>query len=165
MGFSSSPATYQYFSFYLLHYDVRCREENGQSGDNGEHGENEEADAIDDHSGKLPFGNEIVFVVFLFQLGRDEAQLSYDRLQVPLSLLSRINKRTDKKKKYDILLKRYSSTFILWNLFDYKNIFSISSFVPIDYGQFHGSAHRRNQATYIHAQTHSVYLTHAHKHT
>jgi hypothetical protein len=82
---------------------VRCREEDGQSGDDGEHGENEEANAIDDHSGKLPFGNEIVFVVFLFQLGRDEAQLSYDRLQVPLSLLSRNNKRTNKKKKYDIL--------------------------------------------------------------
>ena len=51
--------------FFLLHDDVRCREEDGQRGDDGEHGENEEADAIDDHSGKLPFGDEIVFVVLL----------------------------------------------------------------------------------------------------
>jgi hypothetical protein len=92
---------------FLLHDDVRCREEDGQRGDDGEHGENEEADAIDDHSGKLPFGDEIVFVVLLLQLGRDEAELPYDRLQVPLSLLSRNNKNTFFKSLLTFILFYY----------------------------------------------------------
>lgn len=70
----------------LLHDDVRRREENCQRGDDGEQRENEETDAIDDHGGELPVGDQIVLVFFLLQFGCDEAQFTYDRLQVSLSL-------------------------------------------------------------------------------
>ena len=79
---------------YLLHDDVRSGEEHGQRGDDGEHGEDEETDAIDHHRGEFPVGNQIVFILFLFQLGSDEAQLADDGLQVPLSL-HRINDGID----------------------------------------------------------------------
>lgn len=85
---SLSKSSFMFPLFALLHDDVRCGEEHGQRGDNGEHGEDEEAYTINHHSGKLPFSDEIIFVVFLLQLGSDEAQLANNRLQVPLSLFN-----------------------------------------------------------------------------
>lgn len=85
---SLSKSSFMFPLFALLHDDVRCGEEHGQRGDNGEHGEDEEANTINHHSGKLPFSDEIIFVVFLLQLGSDEAQLTNNRLQVPLSLFN-----------------------------------------------------------------------------
>lgn len=105
---------------------MRCREEDGQRGDDGEHGENEEADAIDDHSGKLPFGDEIVFVVLLLQLGRDEAELPYDRLQVPLSLLSRNNKNTFFKSPLTFIYYYFFSALPITN--GGRTRWSVSSF-------------------------------------
>jgi len=55
--------------------DVRCREEDGESGDDGEHGEEAEAEPVDDHRRELPVATLVLEALVLAQLGRDGPQL------------------------------------------------------------------------------------------
>lgn len=65
---------------------MRSGEEDGHRGHDGEEREDKEADAVHDHGGELPVRNELVLVLPLLQLRRDETELPDDGLQVPLSL-------------------------------------------------------------------------------
>lgn len=80
----------------LLNNNVRRREKDSQSSDDGEHSKDKETDAIYNHGGELPIGDQIVFVFLLLQFGCDEAQFTYNRLQVSLSLFSTNNTQSDK---------------------------------------------------------------------